>query len=613
MPKIEGYGPQRVSSSTGGSGLTSPNTTPGAPMRSARSAPAPMAPSARSIGGPGPTRQAFSPDTFGVAPMNPGVVGEAGARLGQAMQALAERIDTTAAEEALVQFEREKNRMFFDPENGYFNTQGRNAYDQASEVQEQLKDLRRRHAEELDSPRAQQMFSRATDSQLTRAQQDVMRHASTQFNAWEAATLQSRAENSLENASLYWNDPDQRAISLELGRQSLIDIAMIRGDSPESLAENLQTFNSKFAVNTIEAALTNSAEAGQVALADHTAMLEGPDLIKMQERVDQQFEVEVEQRNANSAVTMANSLVAQHGDAPNARQLIMEEVNQVEDADLQSRLRREAQYQLGVKQQADSEYRAQVFTEGEAFMAEGGSVEQFIAQNPDGWDALNSAQKSQLRRGLKVATNYEAMAELLTLPREQLARINPSDFFHVLGESDRTRLINAVDDAKNGTPESQVGRSRASQTTSAVNRLFGTPASRNSDTAAQADAMYALIDSEVRTQEREKDRRLTPDEYTKVINDMMLTTEVNRSQWWPGTTEYDLSSVPADEMRNISGMLRAAGMPVNANTIIQSHQSEIFSQMPLEDVAPLAEYLRSNGVSVTPDNLLRAYEQASAE
>ena len=52
-------------------------------------------------------------------------VAEAGA---QTMQ----RIDTTSAEEALVAFEREKNNLFFNPENGYFNTQGKNAYDNAA-------------------------------------------------------------------------------------------------------------------------------------------------------------------------------------------------------------------------------------------------------------------------------------------------------------------------------------------------------------------------------------------------------------------------------------------------------------------------------------------------
>lgn len=38
-----------------------------------------------------------------------------------------QRSDTTSAEETAVQFERDKNDLFFDPKIGYFNTQGKDA------------------------------------------------------------------------------------------------------------------------------------------------------------------------------------------------------------------------------------------------------------------------------------------------------------------------------------------------------------------------------------------------------------------------------------------------------------------------------------------------------
>ena len=60
------------------------------------------------------------------------------ASVAQAGAQMMQRIDTTSAEEALVAFERDKNNLFFNPESGYFNTQGKNAFDNATAANEAL-------------------------------------------------------------------------------------------------------------------------------------------------------------------------------------------------------------------------------------------------------------------------------------------------------------------------------------------------------------------------------------------------------------------------------------------------------------------------------------------
>ena len=46
--------------------------------------------------------------------------GAAGLAITQAAVEHQRRVDTTSAEEALVSFERDKNNLFFNPDNGYF-------------------------------------------------------------------------------------------------------------------------------------------------------------------------------------------------------------------------------------------------------------------------------------------------------------------------------------------------------------------------------------------------------------------------------------------------------------------------------------------------------------
>lgn len=277
----------------------------------------PLAGPARTIGGPEPTRRPDNPESFGVAPINPGLKGRAlegfgndMLRVSRIMEATENRIATTEAEEANVAFNREVSETLFNPENGYFNKKGRTAYDMSADANEQIASIRDKYSSTLENnKRAQGMFVSATETQVIRTQQDIMRHASREFDAWESATVQSRITNTLENASLYWNDPKKLAVELELGRQSVIDFSKSHGMDGATIAEQLKQFNSKFAVNMVDAALGENAAAGQVALAENAEMLQGTDIVRLQNKVDKQFQTEKLQMNTESAITAGRGLV----------------------------------------------------------------------------------------------------------------------------------------------------------------------------------------------------------------------------------------------------------------------------------------------------------------
>lgn len=549
-----------------------------------------MAGNAPRLGGPMPMRQTDPAASFGVADMAPTAIAQGLQGLGQGMQRFAanmeafqHRVATTAAEEALVAFEREKNAAFYDPESGYFNTQGRTAYDNAKPMVENLEKARQKYADTLESEDAREMFNRAAGAQLTRAQTDVMRHASTQFDAWERSTIAARVENSLENAVAHWNDPDAKAVQLEVGRQSVIDLGMANGDSPEAIAEAVQSFNSSFAVATIDAALQQSgAAAAQAALADNTLLLEAPDLIKAQARIDIKFKTEAEQAQSATAVTMAGTMVQTYGDAPNARTLIQEQVNFIEDGDLRGKVLREANYQLDTKLRADSEARAQTFEAAETFMLENGSVDQFIAADPEGWANLHPDQKKKLMAGTAVTTTYETLSRLMLLPPAELAKVNPSDYFAELAPADRNRLISAVNSARSGSPEGQIGRSRTQQITGAVNQLFpslgsGTSPGKKAERQEKINAFYQMFDAEVIALETQRDAPLTSAEFTEVLNGFTRRVAVEKD-WWFGTRETDITEIPPtsnDEVRGIvelSELLRLRNLPVTADNLIKLHR-----------------------------------------
>jgi|TARA_Y100000310_G_scaffold127563_1_gene126687 hypothetical protein len=491
----------------------------------------------------------------------------------QSFQADQVRIADTEAEEAVVAFEREKNSMFFNPENGYFNAQGRDAYDRAPQVTQDLEALKRSYSEGLSSDLARRSFDRVAGQHVTRANQDILRHSSKNLKAWEASTINAQVENTIENASLYWNDPKRLDVQRQLGRNSVLESARIEGLSPEATAEKLQTYESSFASSAVEAAVAQGSEQGQETFDRYKDRLEGPDQIKMQSIISKKRAAEKTAADSNTAVLHASNLVNRYGDANDARSQIIEEVNQIEDPELRKKTMKEAQFQLDAKMKADSEERAATFEAGENFIISGGSVDQFIMQNPDEWEKLTPKQKRTLQSGASISTDYVLLSDLLTLPKDKLAKINPTDHYDSLSQSDRTKLINAVKSARQGGVDHQTGRTRTSETTAAIEQLFGKKKNWNKKEVAQVNELYAVIDDQVQFLEQQKGSPLDSSEYTEMLNNMTRKIVKERAFWFD--KEEDLTDIPAEDLRVISN------------------------------------YLHNNNISATAENILKAFEQAS--
>ena len=491
----------------------------------------------------------------------------------QAGLQLKQRVDTTSAEEALVQFEREKNDIFFNPDNGYFNKQGKDAYDASADTAKALEELKRKYGENL-SQQARTMFDSAADKHITRSQADISRHASKGLQAWEISTIEAQVENSVENASLYWNDPDRLRVQNVIGRQAIIDSAEMTGISPEATAEKIQTFESSFARASIDAAIQSSAADGKDALEKYGDRLEGPDKMKLEKSITAKEKAEKTQADANAAVLKATVLVDQY----DSRSDIIEQVNQIEDPELRKKTMTEAMSQFGRKKQAESEDRVSAFEGAESHIINGGSAEGFKAQFPEEWEKLSPKQQRSIEEGKAIITNWDTYGRLMLLPRTELAKVDPADYVQDLAPAERKSLIGAIRTANGvgSTSEKidhQVGRTRTAQTTAAVEQLLGKKSKWNDDKREKANTFYSVLDNEVKFREGQLDRKLTSEEFTGVLSD--LTRKVTLEKDWWFDQELDLGDIPSD------------------------------------DVKVLTKYLRDNNVPITSDNLIKAYKQAS--
>ncbi len=492
------------------------------------------------------------------------------ARATQQIAGMQQQAAQNEAEQAVVAFEREKNELFFNPDTGYFNTQGRDAYDQAGAINENLSKLQKKYSEGLSSSFARSAFDKVSNRHLTSANADIMRHSSKHLKAWEAANIKAQTENSIENASLYWNNEESLAVQRELGLASVRDGAKIRGLSPEATAEEIQTFDSSFSAATINAATMSSSTEGEAALEKYGKYLEGPLAANMKANIAKKQQSEQEQANSNFIINFAGAAVRSYGDSDDARAQITEEVNKIPDPETRKKALKESMWQLDQKLKADSEEKAAIFETGEDFIVQGGTVDQFIAQFPEEWGKLTASQKRQLQSGEAVATDYVMLSNLITMSDKKLARINPTDYHDRLNKSDRLRLMNAVKSARESGTDHQVGRTRATQTKAAAEGLFGAKNKRNKKEEAQMNEFYALVDTEVNMREEAKGAPLTSSEYTDLINSVTSTVVRERKFWFD--QETDISDIEAEDLRVITNELHRRNLPATAENIINVYQ-----------------------------------------
>jgi hypothetical protein len=495
------------------------------------------------------------------------------------------RIDTTSAEEAVVLFEREKNDLFFNPDNGYFNSQGRDAYDRAQDAVKAINDLKKKHGSSL-TPQARMMFDKVADQHITRSQLEIGRHSSQGLKAWETGTLESQVENTIENASLYWGDSDKLKVQNALGRQAIFDSAELQGLSYEETAEKVQTYDSAFAKSAIEAATQSSAANGKIMLEQYGDRLEGPDKIKIEKLIEQKTKIEKTKIDAQVATATATRLNEQYDNLDD----MINEVEKIEDLELRKKALTEVRTRYNMKKAAEKEREADYYNEGIEFINNGGTAFEFQAANPEAWEGMSAKQRNNILAGKHMTTDQIKFNTLLSLPRKELADVNPTDYVDQFRKEDVAKLRTAVDKAKRGQSITSV-QSPSQKITLVAEKFFGKKSTwkGNKVKSEKVQELMNTVQGDIEAAEEDKGGKLTPTEIDDVIANFSRRFVVERStlgfDWLAPDLEIDLSNTPSKDIAELSQFVDQYGedviqkavdklnendKPVNATTILNT-------------------------------------------
>lgn len=495
-----------------------------------------------------------------------GAIAELGKAAVGAMQ-IKQRADIAEAEETLAKFEQEANGLLYAPETGYFNSKGRDAFEGRQSTLEQLQQLQQTYAKGLKSPAAQRAFARTADKLVNRRSADIDRHASQGLQTWEVAAAKSVVDNTVANATVMWSDPAKLREEALRGEGQLMQSLRLQGlDDGEIIKQELATYRSSFYAGAVDGALSSSYKEAQELFNKHTEYLVGGDRLRLEKALEAKKRQEESESKAAEVSLRAQQIVGENSD----RADIIAAARNIEDKELSSLVLKEATYLFNQQQQARQELRLEAFDHAQEYVRTGGDPVAYAAQHPEYWDSLKSAEREKILNGDATRTNWTTFSNLMTLPTSELAKIDPTDYMSELSASHRGQLVTAVKAARNGTEsvESQVGRTRASESKAAAIQLFGMPDTWKGKKQEQVNQFYAALDDAVRSYR--PDGKLSSAEYTQVLSTLTQKV-VKQGFFWD--SEYDLSDIKPDRMAQIRQFLREQNKAITARNIINVNEN----------------------------------------
>lgn len=180
--------------------------------------------------GPGLRMQA-SPQAFG-SDIASGLqqLAAGGADLGEVFAANAVKMQAednqAKVDDQITSYMNAQNDLLYNPENGFYTKQGKNAVDAYPDTKQAMFKLRETMSGALPNEATQHMFDRATQQQLAFNLGNVSSHAAKERKTWLVSSLDASMEEAANTAGLNYDDP----AATEAGLATIREQAVKKGE-----------------------------------------------------------------------------------------------------------------------------------------------------------------------------------------------------------------------------------------------------------------------------------------------------------------------------------------------------------------------------------------------
>ena len=340
----------------------------------------------------------------------------------------------------------------------------------------------------------------------------------------------------------------------------------------EVTARDLESFRSSFVSNAINGALSRGdLENATLLMETQGDMLEGSESVRLNEKMTKVADTQYNALRFSeiySAGTPLNEMLAV--------------AKQEEDPDRRKEIQRQITNQFSSDERARKAFADEQVNRWDNDIASGAKrvtdvpVETWEAIGPNGRDALMKAEE-EFATGEQIITDQVRFFDVMSLPVDELAKVDPLEHYSYLNRSDRTKLTSAVLSARKGGNSTDTTRI---QTTSAimkstVEQILGRKIKPEKDSEF-VNQIYAVFTDELNAAEDVKGSKLTESEIRDIGASFTKKAAIDKSflgiRW---QDDQDITEVPSQHLDVLASELRSRGMSVSSENIVRLYQASV--------------------------------------
>ncbi|MEW8228531.1 MAG: hypothetical protein AB2748_22620, partial [Candidatus Thiodiazotropha endolucinida] len=154
--------------------------------------------------------------------------------------------EETLAKSVDADFSQDLRTLLDDPDTGYYNQRGQNAYQNRADVANQIKDLKTKYLRQFKSGSVSaRLFTQVAERRVESSLNGLFSHASKEFRRWQDDAYDARIKASIDDAVTGIRDPKLIRQAIATGKAEEIEYAQRHGLDPDSRDIRVQDFTTK--------------------------------------------------------------------------------------------------------------------------------------------------------------------------------------------------------------------------------------------------------------------------------------------------------------------------------------------------------------------------------
>src|SRR5699024_5808421 len=354
---------------------------------------------------------------------------------------LARMAQEASAESALANADAAVRELLFNPETGYYHSQGEAAYKSLDVTKERITGIQQAYGREL-SGASRKAYERAVAKKNQDHFSRVDTHGVKGLRVWRETTTKALVDNQTTWAYHNFNLLDEQVghENFLAGRGQLVSLLEEQGvDDPEEVKRRLRGYDSEFFSNAITGALNQGYGPAKEVFDKHGDKIQDKDI---REKVLRDLSLaktrEEEMVNSANGNALAHQLVQRFDSQADIRDYIVG----MPDKDLAARVTPEVLKLHNAYKNAREEASLDSLEIADQYFREdpNASLGEFIANFPDQWDSLTESQKQDVRTRKVTSTDWTEYNRYLAMG-DGLVNIEVDELTRNLAIPERKKIM----------------------------------------------------------------------------------------------------------------------------------------------------------------------------